>query len=258
MANLKSLLPKASAVRDATVQKENTALRVGSLFVDIINETDSAISTEKQARESADTQLQSKVTAAHQAATTAQGKADTAKSTADAAKSTADAAKAVTDKKGLAGGLAELDESGKVTDAELPGTVYNVVEFDGVLNIATAPTIETSSAAQGNIYFLPVTNTFLRQNGSAVNVKYYANWPGADTFGELSNSGRTPKRNTIYIDRATMKQYYWAGTALTALDAELISRIALQTPVRCTDEADLESKAAAAAEGQQFYIPETE
>lgn len=36
MAKIDSLLSRASEVRDATLEKENTALRVGSLFVDLI------------------------------------------------------------------------------------------------------------------------------------------------------------------------------------------------------------------------------
>lgn len=40
MGNLKSLLPQAAAIRDATVEQENTALRVGMMFVDLINKID--------------------------------------------------------------------------------------------------------------------------------------------------------------------------------------------------------------------------
>lgn len=40
MANIKSLLPQATAIRDATVEQENTALRVGKMFVDLINGVD--------------------------------------------------------------------------------------------------------------------------------------------------------------------------------------------------------------------------
>lgn len=253
MPDLKSLLPKASAIRDATLAKENTALRVGTLFVDVITNADNAITSEKTERETADIQLQKGISIAHQTATAAQ-------ETADAAKSTADAAKVVTDSKGIPGGIAALDDDGKVTDGELPNTVYNVVEFDGILLLPAAPTVELSSAAQGKIYFVTTTNTFLRENGTAIAAKYYANWPGADSFGAFGNSGRTPKNNTIYIDTTAKRQYYWNGETLVALDAELMQRVSLQTPVRCTDEADLESKAASEtyAEGQQFYIPETE
>lgn len=61
----------------------------------------------------------------------------TALSKANAAEVTANAAKAVTDTKGLPGGLATLDLSGKVPSSQLPGYVDDVVEFNAMVSGVT-------------------------------------------------------------------------------------------------------------------------
>lgn len=170
--------------------------------------------------------------------------------------STADAAKEVTDTKGQPGGLATLGENGLVPQNQLPDAVRNAVEFSGILQLFTIPEIETSSAASGDIFFLPLTGTFLCRTTISDGMKFYANWYEADLFGTLTATGRKPALGKAYIDVSQQRQYFYDGSELVPVSADFAKRLALAQPVRCADEEELAAKAASAEVGQQFYIPE--
>jgi len=156
----------------------------------------------------------------------------------------------------MPGGLASLDDDGFVPQYQLPDAVRNAVEFSGILQLFTIPEIETASASSGDILFIPRTGTFLCRATTPAGMKYYSNWAGADAFGTLTERGRMPALGKFYIDKSQGNQYLYDGTTLVAVSADIQKRLALAEPVRCADEAELEAKAAAAAIGQQFYIPE--
>ena len=298
MDDIKSLLPQAADIRDATAEKENTALRVGSMFVNLINNIDklltdlgeslrqaiaqtqknvsstqaaaaNAQSTANKARTevsvaqaTADTAsvnaatAQSTADTARTEAAAAQSTADTARTEAAAAQGTADAAKEVTDTKDMPGGLASLDDDGFVPQYQLPVAVRNAVEFSGILQLFAVPDIETSSATTGDVFFIAKTGIFLCRATTAAGMKYYSNWAGADAFGTFTERGRKPALGKFYIDKSQGRQYFYDGSELVPVSADIAKRLALAQPVRCADEAELETKAASAEVGQQFYIPE--
>ena len=142
--NKTQLLNSANLIRGAKTEAFNTAERVGKMFVDIINETESAISAETAARNQVITQIQTQLLTAQQTATNAQtaatnagNAASNAQSTANTAKSLAEAAKSVTDTKGLPNGIAPLDANAKIPAANLPGFVDDVVEFNAMVSGVT-------------------------------------------------------------------------------------------------------------------------
>lgn len=146
--NLKS---QADLIRYEDGEGKNTAERVGKLLSEIIENADQSLTTETNTRVQQDNILQQTASTASSIANTAyneakeaKSKATTAQSTADTAKATADAAKKVTDTKGLPGGLATLDSTGKVPASQLPGYVDDVVEFNAIVSSVT---IQLASAA---------------------------------------------------------------------------------------------------------------
>lgn len=174
MAKIQSLLQQAAVIRDATAEKENTALRIGSMFVSFIEAVMATMPPEvmdatgisclasssnfiityntldengdrgtKQiiipsvSTENAGLITPDKLKEINKAVsdiTTALETASRAETAATGAKSTAEAAKAVTDTKGQPEGIAPLDEGGKVPAEHLPSYVDDVVEFDGIIN----------------------------------------------------------------------------------------------------------------------------
>lgn len=166
-----TLLNSATTIQNAKTEGFNTAHRVGKMFVDLINETAAALTSESTTRGNAITTLQSSILTAQQkadnamtAATNAANAASSAQSTANSAKSTAEAAKAVTDTKGLPDGIAPLDANAKVPAANLPGFVDDVVEFNAMVTGVTpqqASSGKKSTDAGCMVVYDKDRNTFL-------------------------------------------------------------------------------------------------
>ena len=165
----------------------------------------------KSAYETAETALE----AAEEAVSTAEA----AKSTADAAQITANAAKKVTDSKGLPGGIAPLDDNGKVPLSHIPRSLDDVKYFDGFLAISP-PALQDISVADCNVLFDPAHCTFIAQSKADAGV-FSANWADADFFGALTPEGRIPDKDKIYVDRSTDKAYWWTGTQMRVIGSDL-------------------------------------
>ena len=86
------------------------------------------------------------------------------------------------------------------------GEFNNVVNFDGLNTPMMAPTFQQGSATGGQVVYVTTTKTFAALNTG----KYYQNWVGADTFGEVNANGRTPVKGKIYISGS--KAYVWDET----------------------------------------------
>ena len=91
--NKTQLLNSANLIRGAKTEAFNTAERVGKMFVDIINETEGAISAETAARNQVITQIQTQLLTAQQTATNAQTAATNAGNAASNAQSTPNTAR---------------------------------------------------------------------------------------------------------------------------------------------------------------------
>lgn len=241
---------------EQSIEKICTDITTLSDEVNSIKEVISGHTTELQNLSEAQTEQNTTISQLETATATAQSTADTARSEAAAAQETADAAKEVTDTKDMPGGLASLDDDGFVPQYQLPDAVRNAVEFSGILQLFSIPEVETASASSGDIFFIPRTGTFLCRATTPEGMKYYYNWAGADAFGSITETGRKPALGKFYIDKSQDRQYFYDGSELVAVSADIAKRLALTQPVRCADEAELETKAASAEAGQQFYIPE--
>lgn len=114
--------------------------------------------------------------------------ANSANTLAQTAKTTADAAKSVTDTKGLANGIATLDENGLIPDSNIPGTIKNrLYELDNKkldkefgVNLANPSEFEIygytdvgTNLANGNFYktgFIPVRDNLIMNYEHPLNI----------------------------------------------------------------------------------------
>lgn len=208
----------------------------------------SALTKAGNAENSANLATQSALNAI-QKATDALTKAENAVTVANTAKSTADAAKAmaanaqdnanlaygkaddavtrITDIENAIGkpeGIATLDEFGLIPSYQLPSYIDDVVEFDGMIPLAGDIIFEQASASSGSIYYSPTLDRFVcmsRNEGGLVGTKFYANWAGADAFGEATLNGRKPASSKIFIDVNTNNQYRYSGSTLVSTGSPL-------------------------------------
>lgn len=194
LTNKSNLKSQADLIRYEDSEGQNTAERVGKMLVDIIEATDSALTTEAQQRESKDNALQTTLNSttiiagnanttaneAKAAAANAAALAGTAKTAADKAQTTADEAKtqavATHNSIGQPNGIAPLDANAKVPAANLPGFVDDVIEFNAMVSGVTSQraSIGKSSTDRGcmvvydtvaNRFLLAVSNLQVSENG---------------------------------------------------------------------------------------------
>lgn len=98
---------------------------------------------------------------------------------------------AITGQKGTAGGLAELDTSGKVPSSQLPSYVDDVLEYDGKANFPTA-------GETGKIYVDTSANITYRWSGST-----YVEIGSSLALGETSSTAFRGDYGKIAYDHAT-------------------------------------------------------
>ena len=147
-----------TATTRATAAAEK-AENAADVAIGVVNEAQQATANANQAAQSAN----EAATNANQAATSANDAATEAHTQAEYAKTQGDYAKAEGDRvlaeKGQPGGLAELDESGRVPSSQLPSYV------DDVINVATYSQLPNPGES-GKIYITEDTNLTYRWSGS--------------------------------------------------------------------------------------------
>lgn len=170
----------------------------------------------------------SKAASALSTASDAKGMASNAQDNANIAIGRADDAlsriSAIENKVGRAEGIATLDANGLIPAHQLPSYVDDVVEFNGFNDSIIKPDIEDALAASGTVVYLAASDTFVcqtRSDDELAVTKLYSNWPGADSFGELSPEGRVPVSGKIYVDKSANKQYRWSGSTLVTTGSDL-------------------------------------
>lgn len=253
MANLKSLLPQASTIRDATVEKENTALRVGTMFVDIISEAADELEGHKGSISNLEQDLvNTKIRVA--ANKTSIEKLQTAQT------ETAETLETLAEYVGQPDGIAPLNSDGKVPEEHLPAPESQIPQFEATVTdvqVESISMLKKSSDPGCSVVYSIVGSKFLLKyvgEGMATVPKYYTNWQDADDYGSFTGTGRHPNPSKLYVCTVDNRLYRWDGTNLRPITDGLYPAI------RCVDETDLTAKAASDsyAEGQQFYIPETD
>ena len=147
-----------TATTRATAAAEK-AENAADVAIGVVNEAQQATANANQAAQSAN----EAATNANQAAASANDAATEAHTQAEYAKTQGDYAKAEGDRvlaeKGQPGGLAELDESGRVPSSQLPSYV------DDVINVATYSQLPNPGES-GKIYITEDTNLTYRWSGS--------------------------------------------------------------------------------------------
>lgn len=170
--------------------------------------------------------------------------------------------KAISDSVGEPDGIAPLGHDGIVPGENLPPVEREVRMFAGIVTevqVKTMSSIKKSTDAGCQVVYTMTGNKFLLKVSGTDPVpvsvpEYYGNWADADDFGEFNASGRKPDASKLYVCTGDNRIYRYDGTGLRPLTEGLFP------PVRCVDESDLQAAAEQSgyAEGQQFYIPETD
>lgn len=100
--------------------------------------------------------------------------------------------------KGVANGVATLDENGLVPSTQLPGFVDDVIEINTIS--ATAP----STCAKGDKYY------------NSTSAKIFT----ATATNTWGTTGTTPVTDAIYVTKDKNMSYRWSGSALVQIGAD--------------------------------------
>ena len=100
--------------------------------------------------------------------------------------------------KGVANGVATLDENGLVPSTQLPGFVDDVIEINTIS--ATAP----ATCAKGDKYY------------NSTSAKIFTA-TATNTWGA---TGKTPDTDAIYVTKDNNMSYRWSGSALVQIGAD--------------------------------------
>ena len=149
LTNKTTLLNDAQLIRYAEKEGFNTAERIGKLFVDFINNVDSALVTEVSERKSADNVLQQQLTTTTSVANQALSTANSANTKATTANNNITALQG---KIGKPGGIAPLDESGMVSASYLPSYMDDVVEFTKIEEGSLEGNVNLNNGVEGAYY----------------------------------------------------------------------------------------------------------
>ncbi len=129
------------------------------------------------------------------------------------------------DSKGSAGGLAPLDESGKVPLSHLPAYVDDVVEFSAMVEnvfLNQAPSANISTDAGCCVVYHITTNTFLLECISEDGFKtYFSQWADAEVWGKQIGNNTTPHSGKIFLCKSDGKAYRWNGSQLKVIGSDL-------------------------------------
>lgn len=132
------------------------------------------------------------------------------------------------DSKGENGGIAPLDEQGKVPSRHLPGYIDDVVDFYGISVGITVKneSIDKNSNDEGckvvydkehGCFVLAYVPTI----GESEAATYYNNWLNADVFGTASTNGRIPSSGKVFLCEEDGKSYRWSGNQLVPIGSDL-------------------------------------
>lgn len=142
-----------------------------------------------------------------------------------------------------AGGIAPLDDSGKVPSSHLPSYVDDVVMFDlyngdlwtandnaqfveslpeDVANLPSSSTTQYEPFLQYsdeiiycNGHFYKVASVYL---GHSITAQYIiTRWDGCESFGTMGDKGIVPVDSKIYVARQNNEQYRWSGVSMIKL-----------------------------------------
>lgn len=161
----------------------------------------------------------------------------------------------LTDAVGAPGGIAPLDESGKVDAQYLPSYVDDVVEFGtfgGYDRLGYADEPPTTDGFPGEyithsgIAYDTITNKFVDlysvQRDHWSNWVAVTHWEGMDALGVPTDTGVMPVKGKIYVCEGSRKMYRWCGTCLCEIPTMLELGDGMYQAYRGSKGKDLEAK----------------
>ena len=121
---------------------------------------------------------------------------------------------------GVAGGVATLNENGKVPSSQLPMFMDDALEFDNEVTDSSSLKVITGSAKSVvGVVYCRDKDKFLGQKDALSN-EYYAAWGesdkirGSEAYGTtVVGQGVTPKDGVIYVNLGNAKNYRYAGSS---------------------------------------------
>lgn len=143
--------------------------------------------------------------------------------------------------KGENGGIAPLNEYGKVPSRYLPASMDDVKDFDGFVEkvVVQPSSIGKSSTDDGcKIYYHKDTDSLVLFYDGV----YYNNWLDSELFGNETIDGITPVSDKVYSDTITNKTYRWSGSALVIIGSDLALGYTSSTAFPGDEGADLKQK----------------
>ena len=124
--------------------------------------------------------------------------------------------------KGEAGGLATLDEDGKVPEEQLP-IKKQVVAFNGVVS-GVAMLGASTESIDGVVYDKEAKRFCGYKNGGTMlvpTVTYYKNWPTRSDYEDTETD--VPYTERIYVDMTDYLPYVWNGTEMKCLSVKTVA-----------------------------------
>ncbi len=127
--------------------------------------------------------------------------------------------------KGAAGGIAPLDEKGRIADGLLPDSATDVVEFGGFVY-----GVEIMAASTGNagtvVYDRTAKQFALREGTVVLNPTYFGNWA---TRGLYEDDSLVPLPGKLYVNTQDKKIYRWTGEDLEEVSGQLAIGVTADT-----------------------------
>ena len=119
------------------------------------------------------------------------------------------------EQKGQPGGIAELDDEGKIPETIVPQRFSNYFEIDATDgNVAKEEIVANSAPGKVEVIYNVPTKTFVGREvsqsgwGSGLS-KYYAGWAGSALWGENSPEGVRPREGVLYYNKKEGVLYRW-------------------------------------------------
>lgn len=248
MPKIKDLLQQAAVIRDATADGENTALRIGTMFVSFIQavldtvpaelidaagisyksddkgytlcfETvnddgekgQTSISIPRSSTNVAGLMMPQQVQALNKAVTDIAGILGDLSAVSETATTARTMASDLRGKLGAPGGIATLTKSGVLPEGQFPPNKDNVVMFDGFTDEA-GELVHTAPEGRGKVLFCMPRNKFIFRvtDNETGAVTDHDVWSGAGKYGIVSGDivMTNPQYGKIYIDRTTGIHYH--------------------------------------------------
>ena len=234
MSKLEKLLPAAATVRDATEEYENTASRIGGLFVSIIQTIIDTIPETQIDASSLSYKASSENFIISMNKRTDEGSVsqyDIVIPTVSTEKAGLMTPTQLTELSnslkttivGIANGVAPLNENSKIPAVYLPAFVDDVLDFNNFCvaqEVRFGTVLEKSSEDEScEIFYHSGQNVFIAYDN--IEGVFYSDWLDGDKWGIDVGHGRSPISSKVFLCKLDNKSYRWSGSTLVVIGSDL-------------------------------------